>query len=115
MINLATHVKWVAPLAVEFGKKFTTVGFDINKARVEELNSGVDSTLEITPEELASANLLTCTIGASLIADSNIFVVTVPTPINASKTPDLSPVVSATELVAESLKQGDIIIYESTV
>jgi len=103
------------PLAVEFGKKFTTVGFDINTARVAELNSGVDSTLETTPEELASANLLTCTIDASLIADSNIFVVTVPTPIDASKTPDLSPVVSATELVAEYLKKDDIVIYESTV
>jgi len=103
------------PLAVEFGKKFTTVGFDINTARIAELNSGVDSTLETTPEELASANLLTCTTDASLIADSNIFVVTVPTPIDASKTPDLSPVVSATELVAGYLKKGDIVIYESTV
>jgi len=103
------------PLAVEFGKKFTTVGFDINTARIAELNSGVDSTLETTPEELASANLLTCTTDASLIADSNIFVVTVPTPIDASKTPDLSPVVSATELVARYLKRGDIVIYESTV
>jgi len=103
------------PLAVEFGKKFTTVGFDINTARIAELNSGVDSTLETTPEELASANLLTCTTDAALITDSNIFIVTVPTPIDASKTPDLSPVVSATELVAGYLKKGDIIIYESTV
>lgn len=103
------------PLAVEFGKKFTTVGFDINIARVEELNSGVDSTLETTPEELASANLLTCTTDASLIADSNIFIVTVPTPIDESKTPDLSPVVSATNLVAQYLKKGDIVIFESTV
>jgi len=103
------------PLAVEFGKKFTTIGFDINTARVAELNSGVDSTLETTPEELVSANLLTCTADVSFIADSNVFIVTVPTPIDASKTPDLSPVVSATELVARYLKKGDIVIYESTV
>jgi len=103
------------PLAVEFGKKFTTIGFDINTDRVDELNSGVDSTLETTPEELASANLLTCTADAEKIRDANIFVVTVPTPIDDSKTPDLSPVVSATNLVAQYLNKGDIVIYESTV
>mgnify|MGYP000308833444 CR=1 FL=1 len=103
------------PLAVEFGKKLATIGYDINTTRVAELNSGVDSTLETTPEDLASADLLTCTTDASLIADSNVYIVTVPTPIDQSKTPDLSPVVSATNLVAKYLKQGDIIIYESTV
>jgi len=103
------------PLAVEFGKKFTTIGFDINTDRVAELNSGVDSTLETTPEELATANLLTCTADAAKIRDANVFVVTVPTPIDDSKTPDLSPVVSATNLVAQYLKKGDIVIYESTV
>jgi len=103
------------PLAVEFGKKFTTVGFDINVARVEELNSGIDSTLETAPDELASADLLTCTVDTALIADSNIYIITVPTPIDNSKTPDLSPIVSATNLVAKYLKKGDIVIYESTV
>lgn len=103
------------PLAVEFGKKFTTVGYDINTDRVAELNAGTDSTLETTPEELASATLLTCTTNESLLADSSIYIVTVPTPIDESKTPDLTPVVSATELVAKYLKKGDIIIYESTV
>ena len=103
------------PLAVEFGKKFTTIGYDINTARVEELNSGVDSTLETTPVELASADLLRCTTNSLLIADSNTYVVTVPTPIDDSKTPDLTPLISATELVAEYLKKGDIVIYESTV
>lgn len=103
------------PLAVEFGKKFKTVGFDINTTRVEELNSGLDSTLEITPEELVSAGLLTCTTNELLIAESNIYIVTVPTPIDESKTPDLSPVISATNLIAQYLKQNDIVIYESTV
>jgi UDP-N-acetyl-D-galactosamine dehydrogenase len=103
------------PLAVEFGKKSTTLGYDINVDRVAELNVGTDSTLETTPEELASAELLTCTTDASLLADSNIYIVTVPTPIDESKTPDLTPVVSATELVAQNLKKGDIVIYESTV
>jgi UDP-N-acetyl-D-galactosamine dehydrogenase len=103
------------PLAVEFGKKFTTVGYDINEARVAELNAGVDSTLETTSEELISADLLTCTTNASLLTESNVYIVTVPTPIDESKTPDLTPVVSATKLVAEYLKKGDIVIYESTV
>jgi UDP-N-acetyl-D-galactosamine dehydrogenase len=103
------------PLAVEFGKKFTTIGYDINSARVAELNSGVDSTLETTQEELQDAKQLTCTTDKEKLKDCNIFIVTVPTPIDKSKTPDLSPVISATHLVAEVLKQGDIVIYESTV
>lgn len=103
------------PLAVEFGRKFKTVGYDINVARVAELNAGVDSTLETTSEELASADLLTCTTDASLLTESNVYIVTVPTPIDGSKTPDLTPVISATKLVAQYLKKGDIVIYESTV
>ncbi len=103
------------PLAVEFGKKFSTIGYDINENRVAELNAGNDSTLETSSEELTSANLLTCTTDPSQLAESNIYIVTVPTPIDESKTPDLTPVVSATSLVAQYLKQGDIVIYESTV
>jgi UDP-N-acetyl-D-galactosamine dehydrogenase len=103
------------PLAVEFGKKISTIGYDINVSRVSELNSGADSTLETTPEELASASLLSCTDNPDLLADANIYIVTVPTPIDNSKTPDLSPVISATHLVAKYLKQDDIVIYESTV
>jgi UDP-N-acetyl-D-galactosamine dehydrogenase len=103
------------PLAVEFGKQFPTVGYDINETRVVELNAGIDSTLETTPEELASASQLTCTASASSLAACNIYIVTVPTPISASKTPDLTPIISATKLLAEYLKKGDVVIYESTV
>ncbi|SHJ63472.1 Vi polysaccharide biosynthesis UDP-N-acetylglucosamine C-6 dehydrogenase TviB [Cycloclasticus pugetii] len=103
------------PLAVEFGKQFPTVGYDINETRIAELNAGVDSTLETTSDELASASQLTCTASASSLADCNIYIVTVPTPINTSKTPDLTPIISATKLLAEYLKKGDVVIYESTV
>ena len=103
------------PLAVEFGKQFPTVGYDINETRIAELNAGVDSTLETTSDELASASQLTCTASASSLADCNIYIVTVPTPINTSKTPDLTPIISATKLLAKYLKKGDVVIYESTV
>jgi UDP-N-acetyl-D-galactosamine dehydrogenase len=103
------------PLAVEFGKQIKTVGFDINKVRVAELNAGHDVNLETTSEELASSTLLSCTTAEANIVGSNIYIVTVPTPIDESKSPDLTPVRSATELVAKYLKHGDIVIYESTV
>lgn len=103
------------PLAVEFGRKFSTVGYDINETRIAELNAGNDFTLETTSEEIASATLLQCTAEAEKLADANIYIVTVPTPISKSKTPDLSPVESATKLVGQYLKQGDIVIFESTV
>jgi UDP-N-acetyl-D-glucosamine/UDP-N-acetyl-D-galactosamine dehydrogenase len=103
------------PLAVEFGKKFPTIGYDVNEVRVAELNRGVDSTLETTPNELASANQLTCTAEPSQLASCNIYIVTVPTPIDNSKTPDLTPIISATHLLAKYLKKGDVVIYESTV
>jgi UDP-N-acetyl-D-galactosamine dehydrogenase len=103
------------PLAVEFGKKVPTLGFDINQARVSELLAGIDSTLETSREELAQATMLTCTSDDALLALYNIYIVTVPTPIDGSKNPDLSPVKSATSLIAKYLKEGDIVIYESTV
>ena len=103
------------PLAVEFGKQFPTVGYDINETRIAELNAGVDSTLETTPEELASASQLICTASTATLAACNIYIVTVPTPINTSKIPDLTPIISATKLLAEYLKKGDVVIYESTV
>jgi UDP-N-acetyl-D-galactosamine dehydrogenase len=103
------------PLAVEFGKQFPTVGYDINETRIAELNAGIDSTLEITPEELASAAQLSCTASTATLAACNIYIVTVPTPISASKTPDLTPIISATKLLAKYLKKGDVVIYESTV
>lgn len=103
------------PLAVAFGKHYRTIGFDINPARVSELEGGVDSTLEVTSSELVSSQLLTFSAQASDIAEANIFIVTVPTPIDRAKAPDLSPLISASTLIGSVLKHDDIVIYESTV
>jgi len=103
------------PLAVEFGKKFDTVGFDINRTRVEELKLGVDNTLEVDSEELAESKYLKYTNNLEDIAECNIFIVTVPTPIDEHKRPDLTPLIKSSEAVGKLLKQGDIVIYESTV
>ena len=103
------------PLAVEFGKKFTTTGYDLNQNRIKELSSGKDSTLEVESEELREASLLTFTSNEDEIKSNNIFIVAVPTPIDASKRPDLGPLKSASKTVARSLKKGDIVIFESTV
>ncbi|MCX9560077.1 Vi polysaccharide biosynthesis UDP-N-acetylglucosamine C-6 dehydrogenase TviB [Vibrio cholerae] len=103
------------PLAVEFGKKFATLGFDINQKRVEELTQGVDVTLECSSEELNSAPLLTYTHQLENIKDCNFYIVTVPTPITDEKTPDLTPLKKASEALAKVISQGDIIVFESTV
>lgn len=112
------------PLAVEFGKKYPTVGFDINQNRVNELNSGKDSTLEVTNEYLQSVlDGKDCEEGSSMkfsydasdIADSNIYIVTVPTPVDNYNRPDLTPLYKASETVGKVLSKGDIVIYESTV
>ena len=103
------------PLAIEFGRKFPTTGYDINAERIAQINAGNDSTLEVTSEELVSATHLSCTADPAELAQANVYIVSVPTPIDRSKQPDLSPVLSATRLVAGYLKQGDIVIYESTV
>ncbi len=103
------------PLAAEFGKHYPTVGFDINKARLEELQSGVDSTLEVSSEELAEATQLTYSAEISALQECNVFIVTVPTPINEHKQPDLTPLLKASAVIGKALKQGDIVIYESTV
>ena len=103
------------PLAVEFGKKFSTIGYDINSSRIGELKLGKDITLEITQADIAEAPLLKFTNDVSDLKQCNIYIVTVPTPIDGSKSPNLSPVISATHLVAKYLKQGGIVIYESTV
>lgn len=103
------------PLAVEFGKKYKTVGFDINSKRVKELNKGIDRTLEVDTKNLKSAKLLKCTDKLDEIKDCNYFIVTVPTPIDKYKNPDLTPVIKATESVSRILKKGDIVVYESTV
>ncbi|MEY8211972.1 MAG: Vi polysaccharide biosynthesis UDP-N-acetylglucosamine C-6 dehydrogenase TviB [Gammaproteobacteria bacterium] len=103
------------PLAVEFGKKLPTVGYDINKTRIAELLEGNDATLETSSDEMADARHLSFTGDASELGLCNVYIITVPTPIDGSKNPDLSPVISASHLVAGYLKNGDIVIYESTV
>jgi UDP-N-acetyl-D-galactosamine dehydrogenase len=103
------------PLAVEFGKQYSTLGFDINAARLTELNAGTDSTLEISTEELAQATLLTYSSQLNDLKSCNVFIVTVPTPINEHKQPDLNPLIKASETIGRVLKKGDVVIYESTV
>jgi UDP-N-acetyl-D-glucosamine/UDP-N-acetyl-D-galactosamine dehydrogenase len=103
------------PLAVEFGKKRTVIGFDINAKRIDELKAGVDSTLETTADELRAARHLRFTTNPNDLKDANCYIVTVPTPIDAFKRPDLAPLIKASETIGKVLKSGDIVIYESTV
>ncbi|MBD9361215.1 Vi polysaccharide biosynthesis UDP-N-acetylglucosamine C-6 dehydrogenase TviB [Methylomonas fluvii] len=103
------------PLAVEFGRKYQTVGFDINQHRIQELRAGRDHTLEVSEEELAGAKLLTYSADLQDIADCSVYIVTVPTPINEHKQPDLTPLQKASDLLGKVIKSGDIVIYESTV
>ncbi len=103
------------PLAVEFGKQFPTVGFDINPGRVAELEAGRDSTLEVTAGELAEATSLTFTCDTAALADSNVYIATVPTPIDRHKRPDLEPLESASRTIGNLLRTGDVVIFESTV
>ena len=103
------------PLAVEFGRKRTVVGFDINRKRIDDLTEGVDSTLETTADELRAAHLLRFTTDIEALRDCNCYIVTVPTPIDLHKRPDLTPLIKASETVGRVLKPGDIVIYESTV
>jgi len=103
------------PLAVEFGKQFPTLGFDINKPRVEELQSGIDSTLEVESDRLAQAVQLRYANELQELRDCNVYIVTVPTPIDDHKRPDFRPLISASELVGKLLKVEDVVIYESTV
>lgn len=103
------------PLAVEFGKKYPTIGFDINQQRVAELQAGQDHTLEVSPEELAEANSLIYTTSLAELGEANIYIVTVPTPIDESNAPDLTPLRKASEMLATVIKKNDIVIYESTV
>jgi len=102
------------PLAVEFGKKFEVIGFDINQTRVKELESGIDSTLELSSVELAESNLVFSS-NVDELKGANVYIVTVPTPINVHKQPDLTPLVKASEMLGSVINAGDIIIYESTV
>ena len=103
------------PLAIEFGKQRSVVGFDINQTRVDELKSGQDHTLEACPEELKAATHLRYTTRLDDLRECNCFIVTVPTPIDKHKQPDLTPLIKASETIGKVLKRGAVVIYESTV
>ncbi|MCX0331015.1 Vi polysaccharide biosynthesis UDP-N-acetylglucosamine C-6 dehydrogenase TviB [Acinetobacter radioresistens] len=103
------------PLAVEFGKKVPVTGFDIHQKRIDELKAGQDHTLEVSPEELTQATQLTYTAQLEDLEDCNFFIVTVPTPIDDFKQPDLTPLIKASTSIGKVLKKGDIVVYESTV
>jgi len=103
------------PLAVEFGKKRTVIGFDINQKRIEELKAGNDGTLETNKEELFDSKHLIFTTNPDDLRDANCFIITVPTPIDAHKRPDLTQLITASKIVGRVLKKEDIVIYESTV
>ncbi|MHA5057158.1 Vi polysaccharide biosynthesis UDP-N-acetylglucosamine C-6 dehydrogenase TviB [Acinetobacter schindleri] len=103
------------PLAVEFGKKVPVVGFDIHQKRIDELRSGRDHTLEVSPEELAQATQLTYSAELNDLKDCNFFIVTVPTPIDEFKQPDLTPLIKASQSIGQVLSKDDVVVYESTV
>lgn len=103
------------PLAAEFGKYRSVVGFDINETRVNELRKGIDNTKEVEPEALLSAKQLTFSIELSDLSDCNFYIITVPTPIDENNAPDLKPLQSASTAVGKVIKKGDIVVYESTV
>jgi UDP-N-acetyl-D-galactosamine dehydrogenase len=103
------------PLAVEFGKIYPTLGFDINQRRVQELRDGIDHTLETDAHELSEATRLTYTTNADDLKRATVYIVTVPTPIDAHKQPDLTPLKKASETLGKVIKKGDIVVYESTV
>jgi UDP-N-acetyl-D-galactosamine dehydrogenase len=103
------------PLAVEFGKQFSTLGFDVKANRISELEEGVDSTLEVSVEELSEATHLSFTTDPSALAECNFYVVTVPTPIDEFKVPLLTPLESASRLLSDVISKGDVVVYESTV
>jgi len=103
------------PLAVEFGKQFDTVGFDIHAARIEQLRAGIDYTQETSTEELAAAGRLGFTTDLDDLRDCTVFIVSVPTPVDEHKRPDFTPLIKASESIGKVLKRGDVVIYESTV
>jgi UDP-N-acetyl-D-galactosamine dehydrogenase len=103
------------PLAVEFGKKYPTIGFDINSQRVQELEQGHDFTLEVSKDELADSAFISYACDVEALKASNVYIVTVPTPIDEHKQPDLTPLIKASQMLANVISKGDIVIYESTV
>ena len=103
------------PLAIEFGKKYETIGFDVNSKRIEQLKNGEDTTKEASKEQLKSPSFLSFTSNLDTIKNSNVYIVTVPTPIDAFKTPDLKPLKNASKMLGGVIDKGDVVIYESTV
>jgi len=103
------------PLAVEFGKRYDTLGFDINATRVEQLRTGLDTTLEVDADELAAASRLRFSASLDDIRTCNVYIVTVPTPIDSAKRPDLTPLIKASEALGKVIEAGDVVVYESTV
>jgi UDP-N-acetyl-D-galactosamine dehydrogenase len=103
------------PLAVEFGKRYATLGFDIRSLRVDELRGGYDATLEVDADELAGAGRLSFSSGVDELAECDVYIVTVPTPIDDARRPDLTPLMRASETLGKILKRGDVVVYESTV
>jgi len=103
------------PLAVEFGKRYDTLGFDINATRVEELRAGTDVTLEVDSDELSAAVRLRFSATLDDIRGCHVYIVTVPTPIDSAKRPDLTPLIKASEALGKVIKAGDVVVYESTV
>ena len=103
------------PLAVEFGKKYPVIGFDIKQGRIDELRAGRDSTREVEPDELAEAGQLSFTADPEQLRTCNVFIVTVPTPVDSAQRPDLTPLIKASETVGKVMAKGAIVIYESTV
>ena len=103
------------PLAVEFGKKRDVIGFDTNSRRVEDLKKGIDFTLEVTKEKLKNSKNLKFTNTPDDLKSCNFFIITVPTPIDKQKKPDLNPLIEASKTIGLVLKKGDIVVFESTV
>ena len=103
------------PLAVAFGNKWKVMGFDIDEARIKDLELGIDKTLELSPEQMASASHLEYTSRKEDLVDCNVFIITVPTPIDAARKPDFDPLLKSSATIGSVLKKGDLVIYESTV
>ena len=103
------------PLAVEFGKKFKTVGFDLSEVKVSSYRRHVDPTGEVAPDELAAANLLICSTDPAILRDADFIIVAVPTPVDVAHQPDFTPLIKSSETVGAHLKKGAVVIYESTV
>jgi UDP-N-acetyl-D-glucosamine/UDP-N-acetyl-D-galactosamine dehydrogenase len=103
------------PLAVEFGKHYSTLGFDINQTRISELSRGEDHTLEVSSDELAEASKLGYSCNIDDLRCANVYIITVPTPIDEHRQPDLTPLIKASETLGKVIKPGDVVIYESTV